>query len=93
MAQSAENWRNMHTHMHSHAYINTVTTTWCEAPGQLLVFSARWVFSCFSNPPIYLFLYISGQAVGVFLRVLLFAPPPSGTFKIIIRFQILFCYS
>ena len=32
--------------IHSHTYINTVTTTWCEAPVQLLFVSACWVFSC-----------------------------------------------
>ena len=36
--------------IHSRTYINTVTTAWCEAPAQLLVFSACWVFSCFRNP-------------------------------------------
>ena len=53
MAQSTVNWCNMHTHMdciHTF-YINTVTPTWCEAPAQLLFFSACWVFSCFCNPP------------------------------------------
>ena len=46
-----------HTHPHgSYAftqtlYINTVTTTWCEVPVQLLFFNACWVFSCFHNPP------------------------------------------
>ena len=35
------------TRIRSHTYINTVTTMWCEAPAQLLVFSACWVFSCF----------------------------------------------
>ena len=42
IAQSAANWRNTHTHtltciahIHSHTYINTVTTTWCQAPAQL----------------------------------------------------------
>ena len=46
-------------HAHSHGlhafthilYINTVTTTWCVAPAQLLFFSACWVFLCFRNPP------------------------------------------
>ena len=37
--------------IHSHTYINTATTTWCEAPAQLLFFSACWVFLCFRNPP------------------------------------------
>ena len=37
--------------IHSHSYINTVTTTWCEALAQLLFFSACWVFSCVRNPP------------------------------------------
>ena len=37
--------------IHSHTYFNTVTTTWCKAPAQLLFFSACWVFSCFRNPP------------------------------------------
>ena len=43
IAQSTVNWRNTHTHMdrtHSHTlyiYINTVTTTWCEAPAQWLL--------------------------------------------------------
>ena len=37
--------------IHSHTNVNTVTTMWCEAPAQLFVFSACWVFSCFSNPP------------------------------------------
>ena len=32
---------------------------------------------------------ISGQALGGFLRVLQFAPPPSGILKIQISFQIL----
>ena len=41
MAQSAANWRNTHTqvvctHFYSYTYINTVTTTLCEAPAQLL---------------------------------------------------------
>ena len=40
-----------HTHSPTHFYINTVTTTWCETPAQLLVFSACWVFSCFRHPP------------------------------------------
>ena len=31
--------------IHSHTYINTVTAMWCEAPAQLLFFSACWVFS------------------------------------------------
>ena len=40
MAQSAANWRNMHAltwiaRIHSHT-LNTVTTTWCEAPAQLM---------------------------------------------------------
>ena len=40
------------SHAVTHAlYINAVTITWCEAPAQLLVFSACWVFSCFRNPP------------------------------------------
>ena len=41
MAQSVVNWRNTHTHIynyiariHSHTYINTVTTTLYEAPAQ-----------------------------------------------------------
>ena len=55
MAQSAKNWRNTHIHMDcpfTHTlYINTVTTTCCEAPTELLFFSACWVFSCFCNPP------------------------------------------
>ena len=34
-------------------------------------------------------LLISGQAVGGFLRALRFSPPPSGTFKIKIRVQIM----
>ena len=55
-AQSAANWRNTDTRMgrtaFSHTlYINTVTTTLCEAPAQLLLFSACWVFSYFCNPP------------------------------------------
>ena len=53
MAESAVNWRNMHTHMdHTHllTHSNTVTTRWCEAPAQLLHFSACWFFSCFHNP-------------------------------------------
>ena len=29
--------------------INTVATTWCEAPAQLLIVSACWVFLCFRN--------------------------------------------
>ena len=45
-------------HAHSHGshgftctlYINTVTATWCEAPAQLLFFSACWVVLCFRNP-------------------------------------------
>ena len=38
MAQSAVNWRTLTwiTHIHSHTYINTVRTTLCEAPAQLL---------------------------------------------------------
>ena len=46
-----------HTHSHgSHAFThtlhtNTVTTTWCKAPGQPLFVIAYWVFSCFRNPP------------------------------------------
>ena len=56
MAQSAVNWCNTHTRMdRTHSLtrfcINTVTTMWCEAPAQLLFFSACWVFSCFCNPP------------------------------------------
>ena len=37
--------------IHLHIYINTITTMLCEAPAQLLHFSACWVFSCFRNPP------------------------------------------
>ena len=56
MAQNAMNWPNMHSHgshvfTHTLNYINTVTTTWCEALAQLLFFSACLVFSCFGNPP------------------------------------------
>ena len=55
MAQCAANWRNTHTQwiarIHSRFYINTVTTTWCEASAQWLFFSACWVFSCFRKPP------------------------------------------
>ena len=59
MAQSAANCRNTLTvkcRNGSHAftrtlYINTVTTTWCEAPAELLLSSACWVFSCLHNPP------------------------------------------
>ena len=36
--------------IHSHTYINTVTTM-CEAPTRLLLFSTCWVLSCFCNPP------------------------------------------
>ena len=41
MVQSAASWRNTHTltwiaRIHSHTYINTVITTLCEAPAQLL---------------------------------------------------------
>ena len=53
VTQSAANCRNIHTHMdltHDLTHF-TVTTTWCEAPAQLLFFSACWVFSCFCNPP------------------------------------------
>ena len=35
----------------SHTYINIATTTLCEAPAQLLLFSACWVFSAFCNLP------------------------------------------
>ena len=54
------NWRNTHTYVdRTHSlkvhtlYIDTVTTltVWCEAPAQLLFFSACWVFLCFRNPP------------------------------------------
>ena len=38
-----------HTFTHT-LYIATVTTTWCEAPDQLLFFSACWVFLCFRIP-------------------------------------------
>ena len=54
MAQSPTNWRNTHTdctHSLTHFTSNTVTTTGCEAPAQLLLFSACWVFSCLHNPP------------------------------------------
>ena len=55
MAQSAANWRNKHTgsHAFTHTLTSTqlVTTKWCEAPAQLLVFSACWVFSRVRNPP------------------------------------------
>ena len=56
IAQSATNWRNTHTpmdrtHSLTHFYINTVTTTCCEAPDELLFLSACWVFSCFRKPP------------------------------------------
>ena len=50
MAPSAANWRNTHTqsngsHTFTHIlYINTVTTTWCEATAQLLFFNTCWVF-------------------------------------------------
>ena len=40
------------------------------------------------SPLINYVIPISGQAVGGFLRVLRFATPPSGTFKIKLRFQI-----
>ena len=55
-AQSAANWRNTHTltvmdRTHSLTHSNTITTTRCEAPAQLLRVSACWVFSCFRNPP------------------------------------------
>ena len=46
MVQSEANWRNTHTpvdrthslttQLHQHSYINTVTTTLCEAPAELL---------------------------------------------------------
>ena len=36
--------------IHSHTYINIVTTRWCGAPAQLLFFSACWIFLCFRNP-------------------------------------------
>ena len=54
--QSAANGRNTLTHMGRTVFtrtldINTATTTWCEAPAQLLLFRACWVFSCFCNPP------------------------------------------
>ena len=40
------------SHAFTHTlYISTVTTTWCEAPAQLLCVSACWVFSRFRNPP------------------------------------------
>ena len=45
MAQSAANWLN------THSFTHTLTITWCEAPAQLLFFSACWVFSCLCNPP------------------------------------------
>ena len=32
-------------------YINTVSTTWCEAPAQLFSSRACWLVSCFRNPP------------------------------------------
>ena len=40
-----------HAFTHTLNYINTVTTTWCEALAQLLFVSACWVFSCVRNPP------------------------------------------
>ena len=52
--------QHAHTHMdwvvriHSltHFTSTTVTTTWCEAPAQALLFvSACWVISCLRNPP------------------------------------------
>ena len=42
--------RGSHAFTHT-LYIYTVTTTWYEAPAQLLFFIASWVFSCFRNPP------------------------------------------
>ena len=42
--------QHAHTHvdrthsLYSHTYINTVTTTWREAPAQLLLSSACWVY-------------------------------------------------
>ena len=39
------------SHAFTHSYINTVTTMWCEAPAQLLLFSECWLFLCFRNPP------------------------------------------
>ena len=43
--------RSMWVCVHSYTYINTVTTTLCKAPAQLLLFSVCRVFLCFRNPP------------------------------------------
>ena len=47
MAQSHANWRNTHSRgspAFTHTlYINTVTTTWFEAPAQLLQ-NLEWIF-------------------------------------------------
>ena len=54
MAQSTSNWHNRHTHMdrtHSLTHLHYSKTMLCEAPAQLLLFSACWLFSCFRNPP------------------------------------------
>ena len=56
-SQSQRHKMVQHAHSHgSHAfthtlYTNTVTTTWCKAPTQLLFFSACWVFLSFHHPP------------------------------------------
>ena len=40
------------SHAFTRAFTSTqLTTMWCEAPAQLLVFSVCWVFLCFRNPP------------------------------------------
>ena len=52
MAQSAMNWRNTHTYMdHTHSLMHLHQHSYNHVVRSAIIFSARWVFSCFCNLP------------------------------------------